>query len=109
MATLSQNWWRGTGLMAGPILVLVAENTPVPLNRIERILAFMIAAVGGVSVLAIVAVLITALARIDTSASAWLTVKVLPAIGLPIAFVLVIVFLVMTAVRRRSIARDGGD
>jgi hypothetical protein len=36
-------------------------------------------------------------------------VKVLPAIGLPIALVLVIVFLVMTAVRRRSIARDGGD
>jgi formate/nitrite transporter FocA (FNT family) len=85
----------------------VAENTPVPLNRTERILAFMIAAVGGLSVLSIIAIIITGFAHVDTTSGVWLTVKLLPAIGLPIALILIIVFGVLSGVRRRRLNNGG--
>ena len=78
----------------------------MPLNRIERVLAFMIAAIAGLSVLAIIAVIVASAAKVDTSGNAWLTVAVLPSIGLPIAFVLIIVFAVVSIVRRRRIASE---
>lgn len=87
----------------------MADNTPVPLNRIERVLAFMIASIGGLSILAIVAILIASATRIDTSGGPWLTIAVLPTIGLPIAFVLIIVFSILSIVRRRRIANGAGD
>jgi hypothetical protein len=87
----------------------VAENTPVPLNRIERVLALMIASIAGLSVLSIVAIIVASLARLDTSEGPWLTIAVLPTIGLPIAFVLIIVFAVVAIVRRRRIASGAGD
>jgi len=87
----------------------VAENTPVPLNRIERILAFMIAGIGGLSVLAIIAILIATFSKADTSEGPWLLIAVFPTLGLPIAFALIIVFAVVSIVRRRRIARDGGN
>ena len=87
----------------------MAENTPVPLNRIERILAFMIAGIGGLSVLAIIAILIATFSKADTSEGPWLLIAVFPTLGLPIAFVLIIVFAVVSIVRRRRIARDGGN
>jgi purine-cytosine permease-like protein len=86
----------------------VAENTPVPLNRIERVLAFMVAGIGGLSVLAIVAILIATVAGVDTSEGPWLPISVFPAIGLPITLVLIIVFAVVSVVRRRRIA-DGSQ
>jgi hypothetical protein len=86
----------------------VAENTPVPLNRIERVLAFMVAGIGGLSLLAIIAILIATLAGVDTREGPWLTISVFPALGLPVALVLIIVFAVLSVVRRNRIARDGG-
>lgn len=80
----------------------------MPLNRIERFVAFAAAAVAGLSVLSIIALLIGGLNRIDTSSGIWLTIKVLPAIGLPLALVLLLVFIVLTAVRRSRLARDAG-
>lgn len=87
----------------------MAENTPVPLNRIERILAFMIAGIGGLSVVAIASILIAVGTGADTSEGPWLFIAVFPTLGLPIALVLIIVFAVVSIVRRRRIARDGGD
>ncbi|HTE63957.1 MAG TPA: hypothetical protein VK631_26605 [Solirubrobacteraceae bacterium] len=86
----------------------MAENTPVPLNRIERVLAFMIASIAGLSILAIVAILVASFSKVDTSEGPWLTIAVLPSIGLPIALVLIVVFAVLSVIRRRRIARDGG-
>ena len=86
----------------------MAENTPVPLNRIERVLAFMVAGIGGLSLLAIIAILIAAFSHADTSEGPWLTVAVFPTIGLPITLILIIVFAVVSVVRRRRIA-NGGD
>ncbi len=86
----------------------MAENTPVPLNRIERVLAFMVAGIGGLSVVAIVAILIAALTKVDMSEGPWRPIAVFPALGLPVALVLIIVFAVISIVRRRRIA-DGGQ
>ena len=84
----------------------MADNTPVPLNRTERVLAGMIASIGGLSVICIIAVIVAGFAAADVSGGAWPVVRVLPAIGLPIAFVLIIVFAILSVVRRRRIA-DG--
>ena len=84
----------------------MAEDSRIGLNRIERILAVMIAAVGGLSILAMVAVLFASAAGQATGEGAWLFVTVLPTIGLPIAFLIVLAFLIVAAVRRRN-APDG--
>ena len=68
----------------------------------------MVAGIGGLSLLAIIAILIVSLLGGDTSEGLWLTVSVFPALGLPIALVLIIVFAVVSVVRRNRIARDGG-
>lgn len=87
----------------------VAENTPVPLNRIERVLAFMVAGIGGLSVLAIVAILSATLTKVDISEGPWRLIAAFPTLGLPIALVLIIVFAAVSVVRRTRIARDGGQ
>ena len=86
----------------------VAENTRVPLNRIERILAFVIGSLVGVSVIAIVATFIARAAQVDASAGVWPSVFVLPLIALPIVVILLIVFLAISVTRRARLARDAG-
>jgi hypothetical protein len=85
----------------------VANETQVPLNRIERILVAMVASSAGLSIAAIVAVIVGGFAKADTNSGIWLTVKVLPLIGLLLALILIVVFLVVSVVRRRRLARDG--
>jgi hypothetical protein len=84
----------------------VANDTPVPLNRIERILRNMIASSAGLSILAIVATIIGNLTGVDTREGIWLTITVLPFIGLTIAFLLIIAFLIVSVVRRRKLAQS---
>jgi len=86
----------------------VPENAPVPLNRIERVLAAMIAAVVGVSVISIAATLIASSAGADMTAGLWPAAAMIGYFGLPIAFVLIVVFLILSVVRRNRLARDGG-
>ena len=69
----------------------------------------MIAGIGGLSVVAVIAILIAVVSGADTSEGPWLFIAVFPTLGLPIALVLIIVFSVISIVRRRRIARDGGD
>lgn len=83
------------------------ENAPVPLNRIERVLAAMIAAVVGVSVIAIVATLIASAAGAAMTEGLWPAVAFTGYVGLPLAFVLIVVFLIVSTVRRTRLARDG--
>jgi len=87
----------------------VADNTSVPLNRIERVLASMIAGIGGLSVISIIAVIVGSSSGVDLRTGAWPVVAVFPGLGLPVAFILIIVFAVVAIVRRRRIAADGGD
>ena len=84
----------------------MANDTAVPLNRIERILRNMIASSAGLSIIAIIATIIARTAGVDTREGVWLTIAVLPFIGLTIALVLIIAFIVVSVVRRRRLARD---
>jgi hypothetical protein len=86
----------------------VAENSAVPLNRIERILALMIATIGGLSVLSIIAIIVASVSGVDTAGGLWPMITVLPGIGLPIAFLLIVAFAIVSITRRRRIANDGG-
>jgi hypothetical protein len=87
----------------------VAENTRVPLNRIERVLAFAVVTVAGLSIIAIAAIFIGRASHQDFTGGVWPTVAVLPGIGLPLALIGLIVFLIMTTVRRTRLARDAGE
>ena len=86
----------------------MANDTPVPLNRIERILRNMIASSAGLSILAIVATIVAGFSRIDVNQGIWPVVVVLPFIGLTLAFALIIVFLIVSIVRRRRLAKEAG-
>ncbi|GAA2074056.1 multidrug ABC transporter ATPase [Microbacterium hatanonis] len=73
----------------------------MPVRRIDRILAFMSVGLLVLSVGCFFAVLISRPAGVtDYSAGIWPTVILLPSFGLPLAFVLIIVVLVMSFVRR---------
>jgi hypothetical protein len=86
----------------------VADNAPVALNRTERTLAFIIGGILGVSVLAIAVLLIAKASGAAISGMLWATIAVLPLIGLPLGVLLVIVFLILSTVRRRRLAPDAG-
>ncbi len=83
------------------------ETGRVPLNRTERVLATMIASVGGLSLLAMIAVMIATMAGETEFGGLWPFVRVLPLVGLPIAFALIVVFMVVALIRRRRIEPDG--
>ena len=79
----------------------MANDTPVQTNRIERVLAFMIGSIAGLSIFAIVAVVVANLSGADLSGGAWPVVSVLPRVGLTLAFVLIVVFTVVRVTRLR--------
>jgi hypothetical protein len=100
---------RADGTACWPYPGAVADNTRVPLNRTERIIAFAVASVGGISIIAIVAVFIGRAANADFTNGAWPAVATLPLIGLPLTLVALLVFMIMTTVRRNRLARDAGE
>jgi uncharacterized membrane protein len=90
----------------------VPEESFVMSNRLERTLAYMVAGVIVVSLGCFVALIIgtaTGLERADFAAGLWPLVTIMPLIGLPIGFVLIIVLLVVSAVRRGRAAKDAGN
>jgi TRAP-type C4-dicarboxylate transport system permease small subunit len=89
--------------------VTVANESPVNIHRNERILAYMIAAIVGLSILAFIAVLISSAVGVsaaDYASGIWPMVLNLPLFGLPIGFVLIMVLLVLSMRRRGREARD---
>ncbi len=77
--------------------------------RTERVLTYMAASSVGLAVLGIIALLIANIARVDTSSGFWLTVAVLPAIGLTLGIAFFIAFIIVSAVRRARTARDAAN
>ncbi|WP_210479554.1 hypothetical protein [Naasia sp. SYSU D00948] len=75
-------------------------------SRAERTLGGMAAAVIGLSVLAILAVLIAGALGVSTGSGIWVTIALLPLIGLPIGLMLIIAFIVVSAVNRSRQARS---
>ena len=68
----------------------------------------MIASSIGLAILAIIAIIIAGLAGVNTRQGIWLTVLVLPPIGLIFGVLLLIAFVVVSAIRRSRAARDAG-
>lgn len=80
-------------------------------NRVERVLAYMVAGIIVLSLASFIAVIIgtaSGLEHGDFAVGIWPAVTILPLIGLPIGFVLIIMLLVVSAVRRGRAARDAG-
>lgn len=88
------------------------ENSAAGSDRVERILAYMVAGVIVISLISFMA-LITAtsvgLGRGDFEVGIWPVVTMLPLIGLPIGFVLIIVLLVTSILRRGRAAKNAGN
>lgn len=91
----------------------VSSQDPVADHRAERILAYMVAATVGLSILAFLAVMFGTLAGVGAddgfSQGIWPYVLVLPMIGLPIGFLLLIALLIVNGVRRSRESRQGAD
>ena len=88
------------------------EESFVMSNRLERVLAYMVAAVILVSLASFVALIAATgagLGREEFANGIWPIVTIMPLIGLPIGFVLIIALLVVSAVRRGRAAKDAGN
>ena len=89
----------------------MTQQTPPPASRLQRILSYIVAALVIVSLVCIAAILIgTAAGQFASQGSGqgiWPTVFFFPLIALPIAFVLIIVLLIVSAMRNRAANRSG--
>ena len=91
------------------ILGTVTTNAPQPINRTQRWLATTVAAIIGLSLVGIAAVLIAnaaGMSRGDFTKGVWPMITVLPLFGLPIAFLLLIVLLIVTFRSRKRQAAE---
>ena len=66
----------------------------------------MVASSIGLAILAILAILISGLLHIDTTSGVWLTIRVLPAVGLIFGIAFLIILVIVSAIRRSRAARD---
>lgn len=88
----------------------MSDSGPITDNRAERVLAYMFAAVVGLSIVCFFAVMIgtfNGVTRDDMGSGLWAVVTMLPWFGLPIAFLLLIALLIVNGVRRARSARTG--
>ena len=87
----------------GRILSTVAKESPVTFHRSERVLAFMIAGIVGLSIVAIFVVLIGTGAGFSQTGpvALWQALTLFPFVGLMVGFILIITLLAVGA-RRRS-------
>jgi TRAP-type C4-dicarboxylate transport system permease small subunit len=73
----------------------------MPVRRIDRILAFVSLGLAIVAILCFFAVILARpLGVTDFTQGLWPTILVFPLIALPIAFILIVVLLIMSFVRR---------
>jgi uncharacterized membrane protein len=89
-----------------------AQPAPISDNRRERVLAYMVIATVGLSILAILGIILgTALGAGSDNGfgqGMWPTIFVLPIIALPIGFVLMMVLIVISGRRRAREAKGTG-
>jgi uncharacterized membrane protein len=86
----------------------VAKETPVTIHRNERVLAFMIAGIVGLSIVAFLTVIIATASGLPGNqfkGGFWQAVALLPGVGLPIGFLLIIVLIVISGLRRSREAK----
>ncbi|TFD69433.1 hypothetical protein [Cryobacterium ruanii] len=87
----------------------MTNQTPQPVSRLERVLAYMVASVVGLSILAFAAVIIATAMGVGEndgfSRGIWPPIFILPLYGLPAGFLLIISLMVSVGVRRSREAR----
>ncbi|MDJ0377058.1 hypothetical protein [Cryobacterium sp. PH31-L1] len=87
----------------------MTNQTPHPVSRLERVLAYMVASVVGLSILAFVAVIIATAMGVGAndgfSRGIWPPIFILPLYGLPVGFVLIIALMISVGIRRSREAR----
>ncbi|WP_156357422.1 MULTISPECIES: multidrug ABC transporter ATPase [unclassified Frigoribacterium] len=77
------------------------KSAPTSVHRTERVLIFMIAAIVVLSIVAFVVRLMGSVAGVsDYTTGIWPAVSVLPLIGLPLAMLLIIAYVVASGARR---------
>jgi hypothetical protein len=87
----------------------VPNDAPITSQRLERILAFMVASSIGLSIVCILSVIIgTAVGVKNFGEGIWPIAIVLPAPGLLIGLVLIIALIVISGIRRGREAKDAG-
>ena len=70
-------------------------------TRLERILGTMVVSIVAVCVLAFLAIVTAGITRLDLMSPVGEVILVLPGIGLPIAFILLITLVIVNIIRRR--------
>ena len=85
----------------------MATHDTYEATRLERILGTMVVAIVGVSILAFLAIVTAGITRLDLTSGFGQFVLVLPGVGLPIGFILMISLLIINMVRRRRDASEG--
>ena len=88
----------------------MSSPEPPPASRLETILATVIGAIIGVSIIAFFATMIgtwSGMTRDDFLVGLWPTVAFIPMFGLPLGVVLIIVLLVVSTQRRRRLGGHG--
>lgn len=92
-----------------PAPAAAAPETPPGASRLERILAIMIVAIVALALVCFVAVIVATSAGVGAndgfSHGIWPAVFFVPYLGLPLAFVLIIVVLVSNGMRRSRAAK----
>lgn len=78
------------------------KSTPTSVHRTERVLIFMIAAIVVLSIASFAVIFIARVtgAVTDFTTGAWPAISVLPLIGLPLAILLIIAYVVASGARR---------
>ena len=90
----------------------MSESGPITDNRAERVLAYMFAAIVGLSIICFFAVMIgtfSGVSREEMGTGIWPLVVTLPLFGLPLAFLLLIAVLIVNGVRRARASRAGSS
>ena len=90
----------------------MASDIPINDQRLERILAFMVASAIGLSIVSFLAVIIASGVGVtgeQFSQPPWPTILVLPVIGLPLGVIILIALLIVSGLRRGREARDARD
>jgi hypothetical protein len=85
----------------------MATHDTYEATRLERILGTMVVAIVGVSILAFLAIVTAGITQLDLTSAFGQFVLVLPGIGLPIGFILMVSLLIINMVRRRRDASAG--
>lgn len=82
----------------------MAQPSSPSFSRIERIFAFMVAGIIGLSLICFIALMIATavgMQRADFASGIWPVVATVPYVGLPIGIILIVILLIL-GIRRRG-------